>query len=80
MGKDVGNDDSQDYPDDAANEAEGDRLYDELGLYIGSLSAESPSYAYLLAPLRHGNEHDVHDADTPDYESDAPYCAKQQGK
>ena len=61
--------------DQAAEQAQHERLEQELQQDVMALRADGLADADLARPLRHGHEHDVHDADAADEQRDADDAA-----
>ena len=62
-------------PYKSAYEAQNYGLREELEQYRGRFGSESLSYAYFARSLRYGDEHNIHNAYSADYER---YCADRR--
>src|SRR5207253_8460021 len=64
----------QENADDSANCGQGNRLSQKLFQDVGATGAERFAKSNLLSALSHGNQHDIHNHDRADYESNARHC------
>ena len=66
-------------PRGAAQEAEHDRLDEELAEDVAGTGADGHPQADLAVALRHGHQHDVHDPDAADDQRDQGDAQEQAG-
>ena len=64
----------------SADAGKQDRLDEELAENVASSHPERFAHADLSGPFGHGDQHDVHDADSTDEQRDRGDCGEQDGE
>jgi len=71
-------DHAEEQAEKAAEHAHDDALDEELRQHVGAARADGQADADLAGPLRHADEHDVHDPDAADQQRDRGNRREQQ--